>query len=240
MGYIYLITNLINGRQYVGQTVQSDINSRWKQHKSVSPNSVGKYLLDAYRKYGIDNFKFQIICICFDSDIDELEKFYISKFNTLAPNGYNLKSGGKHRYLSKEERDKISKSLSNKPRKPHSEETKQKMRSRMLGSNNPNFGKKMSDEQRKAISITMKKMYKNTTKCSRSPTEKQLEALSKYRCSPKSKVGKYDMELNLIKEYSTIEEASKDSNIHRSVISKVCRNVPYQKTAGGFKWQYIE
>lgn len=233
MGYIYLITNKINGKQYVGQTVQHDINSRWKQHKCVSSKTLGKYLFDAYKKHGIDNFKFQIVCICFDSDIDHLEKHYISKFNTLAPNGYNLTLGGKHRYLSKEAKEKIGKKSASRRYPPLSEEAKQKIRERMTGPKNPNFGKKMSDTQRKAISESMKGK-------TRTPTEKQLEALSKYRVSHKTKVGKYDLEMNLLQEYGSIDEASKDANIHRSAISKVCRNLPHQNTAGGFKWKYIE
>jgi len=51
-------------------------------------------LFNAYVKYGIENFKFEIVCICFDEACNELEKFYIEKFKTLYPNGYNLRAAG--------------------------------------------------------------------------------------------------------------------------------------------------
>lgn len=233
MGYIYLITNIINKKQYIGQTIQKDIKSRWKQHKCMSSCTIGKYLLDSYKKYGIHNFKFQIVCICFDEDIDKLEKYYIQKFNTLAPNGYNLTSGGKHKYLSKETKDKIRNSLINKPSKPCSEETKKKISLAIMGSNNGNYGKKMSDEQKRRISKTMKDQV-------RIPTYNQLKALRDHRVCYKKKVGKYDINGNLLDTYESSCEAGEKNGIHFSSIGKVCRNLPHQKTAGGFIWKYIE
>jgi group I intron endonuclease len=234
MGYIYLITNKITKKKYVGQSVQKDINSRWKQHKCMISSSIGKYLLDSYKKHGIHNFKFQIICICFDEDVDDLEKHYIEKYNTLAPNGYNLTIGGKRRYLKKESKDKISKALSGRGGNPCSEETKQKISLANRGNKNGNFGKKMSDEQRKKISETMKKQK-------RLPTEKQLNALRQYNQSHnKRRVGKYDKNGVLLETYESSCEAARKNKLHFGSIGKVCRNVPHQKTAGGFIWKYID
>lgn len=239
MGYIYLVTNTITKKQYVGQSVQKDIKSRWKQHKCMSSNTIGKYLLDSYKKHGIDNFKFQLICICFDSDIDEVEKYYIQKYNTLAPNGYNLTIGGKHRYLKTESREKISKSLTGKPKKPCSEETRKKLSLAHSGVKNNNFGKKMSDEQRKKISETMKNKYKDGK--SRIPTEKQVNALNSNRKSyNKRKVGKYDKNGVLLEIYESSCEAAAKNNTHFSCIGRVCRGVPHNKTAAGFIWKYMD
>ena len=60
MGYIYLIENLINGKKYVGQSIQKDINKRWSTHKQVNKSSIGTCLFNAYKKYGINNFKFKL------------------------------------------------------------------------------------------------------------------------------------------------------------------------------------
>ncbi len=57
MGYIYLVTNTLTGKQYVGQSQKSDINTRWNQHKKVSKTGLGRYIRSAYCKYGIDNSK---------------------------------------------------------------------------------------------------------------------------------------------------------------------------------------
>ena len=47
----------------------------------------------AFEKYGFDNFVFEMICICFDEDLDKFEIQYMTKFNSIVPNGYNLRAG---------------------------------------------------------------------------------------------------------------------------------------------------
>ena len=51
-------------------------------------------LRDAINKYGLDNFKFEVIIICFDEDRYKYEKEYIKKYNSQVPFGYNILSGG--------------------------------------------------------------------------------------------------------------------------------------------------
>lgn len=101
IGYIYIITNLINNNQYVGQTIQS-IEKRFKGHISSAKNILDNtYLHKSMRKYGIENFKVDEIKFIEEDNIDLLnenlnywEKYYISYYNTLVPNGYNLTKGG--------------------------------------------------------------------------------------------------------------------------------------------------
>ena len=97
MGYIYIVENKINGKKYIGQSLQQDINKRWKQHKTSKKKSIGQVLFNAYQKHGIDNFKFKILCLCFDDDTNKYEIEYIKKYNTLYPNGYNLLIGGNNK-----------------------------------------------------------------------------------------------------------------------------------------------
>lgn len=91
MGYIYKITNILDNKLYIGQTKNS-LEERWRCHLKKTSNC--RYLSSAIKKYGINNFKFQLICISFDENLDEIEKEYIKKFNCLVPNGYNLREGG--------------------------------------------------------------------------------------------------------------------------------------------------
>jgi group I intron endonuclease len=63
MGYVYLITNKINGKQYVGQTLQEDIKTRWKSHRSIKKRTVGRILYNAYKKYGFDNFDYKKLIV---------------------------------------------------------------------------------------------------------------------------------------------------------------------------------
>lgn len=100
-GYIYCITNKVNGMQYVGQTIRT-ILQRWYCHKTESKNINDKtYFHSAIRKYGSDNFDIvelkRISCKSkqeLKEKLDSLEQHYISQLNTLRPNGYNLTVGG--------------------------------------------------------------------------------------------------------------------------------------------------
>ena len=86
---IYKIENLINHKSYIGQSI--DIEKRWYDHKHSNDNFA---IHAAMRKYGIENFSFEIIEECSKEDLDEKECFWIQKFNSLTPNGYNMIEGG--------------------------------------------------------------------------------------------------------------------------------------------------
>lgn len=96
---IYKITNKVNGKIYIGQSI--DILKRWYDHKyksfyenDVSYNSP---IHSAIRKYGVQNFIFEIIEECNENVLDELEIKYIQQYNSLVPNGYNVSTGGQKR-----------------------------------------------------------------------------------------------------------------------------------------------
>lgn len=91
---IYIIINQINKKKYIGQTKNFD--KRKKDYlNGYFPN---KDLRRAFKKYGRNNFTFEIIEQCKIEDLDRLEKFYIKKFNTTNPKkGYNTKTGGNPR-----------------------------------------------------------------------------------------------------------------------------------------------
>lgn len=93
---IYKITNNINGKIYVGQSV--NIAERWKQHEYKAFNSKEKAytsaIHQAYRKYGIKNFSYEVIEQCRPEELDEKEIYWIQKLNSLSPNGYNILTGG--------------------------------------------------------------------------------------------------------------------------------------------------
>ena len=92
---IYKITNIVNNKVYIGQSY--DIERRIIQHKKYENN---RYLKRSIEKYGIDNFKFDILMIISDNPLTKIlldirEISYIKKFDSTNPNkGYNIKSGG--------------------------------------------------------------------------------------------------------------------------------------------------
>ena len=90
---IYLISNLINNKIYVGQSI--NIEKRWTQHKRELRNNIheNKRLQNAWNKYGEENFEFSIVEECDINQLNQREIYWISKFNSCV-NGYNLTSGG--------------------------------------------------------------------------------------------------------------------------------------------------
>ena len=100
-GYIYCITNQINGKRYIGQT-RTTIEHRWGQHKADSKTS-NYALYQAIKKYGINNFIIEevekIEADTMDEIIlmlNELEVYYIDKYETIISGnkGYNMTIGG--------------------------------------------------------------------------------------------------------------------------------------------------
>lgn len=96
MATIYVITNLINSKQYVGKTTYS-IEKRWKEHcydcKKAEINQ-HRPLYNAMQKYGIENFNISIVEENIpEENIDNREKFWIAKLDTYY-NGYNATLGG--------------------------------------------------------------------------------------------------------------------------------------------------
>ena len=138
---IYKITNLVNGKFYIGQTSAS-IKDRWSRH--CNNGSHCTYLKNAIKKYGKDNFTIEEICVAKDRDeLNKLEKSAIKEYDSLYPSGYNLTTGG----------DAFN----------HSEETKRKIGNANRGENNGMYGKtpffkgkKHTAEMRKRISESCK------------------------------------------------------------------------------------
>lgn len=92
MGVIYIRTNLINGMQYVGKAKNIIArNCNWNCLKYKYGN---QFLTDERNKYGLENFKTEILKECDDEDLDKWEKHYIALYDTIYPNGYNDNEGG--------------------------------------------------------------------------------------------------------------------------------------------------
>lgn len=116
-GEIYLIKNKINGKCYVGQALcytgsnnsKWGTKGRWKSHIREALNSTGDHCIalnNAIRKYGHDNFEVTTLVKCHKDEMDEHEIIYIAEYDSIQPNGYNIKSGG---YSSKNNESTIQK-----------------------------------------------------------------------------------------------------------------------------------
>ncbi|MFY8170441.1 MAG: GIY-YIG nuclease family protein [Candidatus Fonsibacter sp.] len=172
-GIVYLITNKVNGKIYLGQTTKS-LSERWRQH-CISDNC--KKLHNAIKKYGKDSFDVSEIYTSFSKeDLDNKEIYWISYFNTVDGKfGYNLKSGGSRGVNSQEVRIKIGLSLKQKYKdesyknrvckhlKNPSSEVREKMKLAKIGTT-------ISEDHKNKISLTLKNKKK---------TKKHAENISK-------------------------------------------------------------
>lgn len=149
---IYKATNKINGKCYIGQTRHS-LEYRKRIHITKAHQGLNTHFYQAIRKYGEDNFDWEIICSTNNKQtLNELETYYIAKFDSIK-HGYNMVDGGDNNIMdieyvktyhdnvmrSDEVRQKISESMK-KYRKEHpfTEEHREKLSKSAMG--NHNFG----------------------------------------------------------------------------------------------------
>lgn len=146
---VYLITNLINGKRYVGQTKQT-LSWRWSQHKYLARKGSLLHLSCAIRKHGENNFKIAALCTCRDkAEMDSREREYIVLFETRnKTKGYNLTDGGEGAagcVRSPEQRLRIKETSS----RPENIERLRRLAAAMKGKPAHNKGKPASLEARR-------------------------------------------------------------------------------------------
>lgn len=231
MGYIYKIVNKIDGNIYIGQTIQ-DLDERWKQH--CKPTSNCRYLKSAIKKYGIDNFIFKLICICFDDDLNKYESMFIKQYNTIVPNGYNLREGGNSSKHNEETKKKISERLKNrtdlvhsKPQlgKPHSEEVKRKISNSLKGIK---YSQESIEKRRLTISL-----YNSNKK---EEINNKISKSKKGNIKTSKIVEQYDLNGNLINIFLSISDAANELNVCRSSIKRCCDGI--YKNVKGYVWKF--
>ena len=101
MAFIYKITNLKNNKVYIGQTSTS-LERRFSQHQTAAFTlGLKRPLYNAMRKYGIENFKIELLEEVAVSEVSEREQFYIKLYESFAPlgKGYNATRGGEGNIL---------------------------------------------------------------------------------------------------------------------------------------------
>ena len=138
---IYKLTCRTTNESYIGQT--SNLERRLAYHQLPSSDCVR--IRNAIQKYGWSDFTVTVLVEGLsEEDANVWEKELITNHNTLSPHGYNLQTGGDHRTLSEESRQKISLTLTGRSR---SEETK-------LKCSIAHTGKSLSDDHKAKISAT--------------------------------------------------------------------------------------
>ena len=159
MNTIYKITNLVNGKVYVGQTWQT-LQARFTQH--ISQKACVK-LGRAIDKYGRENFTIEKLADAFTQlEADVLEIHFIAKLDAIT-SGYNLKGGGSRGRHDVEARQKISNYMKGKQHAKGNTNrrgvvlpTEQRARISVALKGNTNGSGKRSDEFKRQMSLVQR------------------------------------------------------------------------------------
>jgi len=246
-GIVYKITNKINGKCYIGQTVY-DLKTRLRGHMTDAKRH--NFLFgNALLKYGIENFDSEVICkVTSKTLLDDAEKFYIKLYDSKKPNGYNLLDGGSNSPPDEDTRKRISNTLkklySRKENCPmygkrHSEETKRKISEARIGKKYPKLsaakkGIPQSEEtKRKRKELYSKKENNPMYGKHHSNDSKEKIALKK------SKTWYFtDPDGNNI-EIFNLKKFCKENSLDRCYMSKVSRGLLNQYR-GWTRWNKLE
>lgn len=177
---IYKETNMINGKVYIGRTLQT-LEKRKYKHEIAKDNL---YFHQALRKYGKENFKWEIIN---EQDYDN-EEFYIQKYNSRDRNiGYNVAKGGSggDTYSNHPNKEEILKKRSNSMKEKWKDEeySNKLLKIRKEFGQTAKFKKKVSqnskkmwtEEKKKKHSEFMKEKWKNDTEFRKSQSKIRSE-----------------------------------------------------------------
>jgi group I intron endonuclease len=230
---IYEIVNIVNDKRYIGQS--KNIYVRFRSHKNKLRNNQhhNSYLQNAWNKYGENNFIFNVIKICDDTELDDLEKQYIGLYNTCNRKcGYNIDNGGNsNKHLSTETREKISKA-----------HKKENLSVETL--------KKMSDSAKRRCSTQEWKQYYHNVLSGRSLSEETRLKMSEAHINKshseeaRKKIRKANMgDPVMCVELNLVFECAKDAGVQLNIgntasgpILECCRGK--RKTYGGYHWQF--
>jgi group I intron endonuclease len=230
---LYKITNLLNDKVYVGQTINA--GRRWSDHKWLSKKKPEQYIHRAMNKYGIKNFQFEVIAECkSSSDANETEKQLIIQYDSRNPEkGYNLAPGGETawntglpaeqqpmygKHHSEESRKKISESNIGKLN-PHTEEWKEKVSSVLIGH---------------AVSDETKEKIRNSqiNKCKSENTKKRMSDAHKKLVGEKHPKAKLTNEqiVKIREEYAIGNISQKDLGVKYGVSQPIMFYIVNNKT----------
>lgn len=254
---IYAIRNLKNNKIYIGQS--TNIERRFREHKNRGFfTEYETPIYKAFRKYGLENFSFEVLEEAEQSKLNEKEIFYIKIYRSNEKKfGYNLTDGGTG-YRGK-----------------FAEEHKQKMSLAKKGEKNPMYKKEVSEETRlkrslslkglkkpESFKIAMSKIHKGkklsletkeklrNANLGRKLTEEQKNKLSKSSLGKKhteetkeilkklksKKVIKKDLQNNILEVYESAKDAQIYTGVNKTNISACCNG--RRKNAGGFIWSF--
>ena len=212
MGFIYKITNEVNGKLYIGKTSFS-VKKRFKRHLYEAKRGKLDYpLYKAMEKYGYDNFTITTIEEIPDEELSEREIYWINFYNTYIKNGkgYNCTLGGEgNKIISEEEVNALW---------------------------NEGYGVQYISNVLKHDRSAIRSILKNNDNYSTEESNKRGDSFqSYYRFKP---VSRYDVDGKYIDTFRNMKEAERQTQIsEKSIYLGVHKK---QLLVGGFQWRFCD
>ena len=227
MGLIYVYTNIVNGKQYIGKTVRR-MNQRHNEHIYDSKNIKYRSIFhNALNKYGTENFELECMEVQ-DNLIDVWEVDLIKRWNTKKPHGYNINDGG-----------------GSNSGWHHSEETKRRMSEFRKDKASPLKGSYRPEEVKRKISESLK--GKKHTQETKDLLSARLKG-RRFRKETISRMSKAKRKQFIIEHPSGVLEIvdglrpwllkNKKYNIHKTGLLRVANGL--REDCNGFKCYYCE
>lgn len=256
---VYLHTNKINNKKYVGITSKKP-EYRWNYGKGYKQNN---HFWRAIQKYGWDNFEHEILLSgLFANEACEEEKRLIALYQSNNPSfGYNNTSGGDSGYtLSDEARNKISEANKGEKNSNYGVSPKERMdaetykrwlykqqNNKPRGKDNPQYGvspkDRMSEEVYQQWLINQKanaRKGKDHPMYGISPKDRMDEE-TYVQWREKRKNNKKSISVKCVEtgvEYVSARDAERKTGIGHTEILKSCKSIDRSYTAGGYHWSY--
>lgn len=211
-GSIYIITNQITGKQYIGQTTMS-VEFRFKTHCNGKPKQI---ISRAIRKYNRANFTVKEIYVSFDKDdLDNTEQQLIVYYNTIVPAGYNVEIGGGSAGKKTPEQIAVMSVRLKQWRKDHPDFNK---------------GKKASSETKKRMSESQKAV--------RSEKKQRMYRLRQEKEAYPIKTK--NIKTEEIREYKMVPDCANDLGLEVNKIVRTINNRETRRTYKGYIFARLE
>lgn len=226
-GVIYIITNKLNDKKYIGQAVSYSGNRPWGSHRrwqvhvknAIHNRCECRLLENAIRKYSVDEFIVEDVLECGVHELNQYEDEYITLYNTLSPYGYNLMTGGGNGRVHSES---TKKQMSiTRTGKIHTELTKQRI-------SNGNKGLIVDDIGRQNIGKASKyrnMSLENKTRLQEALKQIDIHELPMYICLSVDK--RYDRNVDIIKVRNPSYKYKQFGKKNMSLVDKIKLAISY-------------
>ena len=223
---IYKIENKINKKVYIGQSINYE--KRMLEHiwgRKNEKQHIQQVIDRAIKKYGKENFNFEKIIDCENQEeADELERYYIKKYNSLKPNGYNVLKGGRFQQGA----------WNSKKIKVYD------LEANFLGEyeSASEYERLFPKYNALQINASCRKKTRCKDKMFRFAEDEKPEKYVKPESCRKKKIYQYDIYGNFINEYESVSIASQKTKIPRPQISNCL--IGHTLTAKNYQWKYFK